>query len=63
MSPSKSAYRGAAFSIEFYVAPDGSCPAVDWLEKQSPKIQHKFAALFVMLGKVGCFVSSLSASA
>ncbi len=53
MGLSKLAYRGEAFSIEFYMAADGACPAMAWLEKQSPKIHHKFAALFVMFGNVG----------
>lgn len=53
MKPSKSAYKGEIFSIEFFVATDGSCPAEEWLESQSSKMQQKFAALFVMLGNVG----------
>ena len=53
MKPSKSAYKGEIFSIEFFVAGDGSCPAEEWLESQSPKMQQKFAALFVMMGNVG----------
>jgi phage-related protein len=53
MSSSQRAYDGEIFSIEFYVGEDGSAPAEDWLESQSPKMQQKFAALFVMLGDVG----------
>jgi len=53
MKPSKSAYKGENFSVEFFVATDGSCPAEEWLESQSTKMQQKFAALFVMLGNVG----------
>lgn len=50
---SKLVYQGPIFSIESYVAPDGSCPAEDWLESQSLKMQQKFTALFVLLGNVG----------
>lgn len=32
---------------------DGSSAAEEWLELQSPKMQQKFAALFMMLGNVG----------
>src|ERR1700722_19715853 len=53
MSASKPAYNGEKFSIEFFVAEDGSCPAEDWLDCQSMKMQQKFAALFKMLGDVG----------
>jgi len=47
------AYKGEAFSIEFYVASDGTSLAQDWLESQPLKMQQKFAALFVRLGDVG----------
>ncbi len=53
MNLSKLAFEGEIFRIEFYVAAGGACPAEDWLEKQSPKMQQKFTALFVMLGNVG----------
>ena len=46
MKPSKSAYQGDIFNIEFYVAVDGTSPAEDWLESQPMKAQQKFAALF-----------------
>ncbi|OFZ18847.1 MAG: hypothetical protein A2Z20_02470 [Bdellovibrionales bacterium RBG_16_40_8] len=32
---------------------DGSIPAEEWLESQSPKMQQKLAALFAMLGDIG----------
>ena len=50
---SKPAYKGVIFSIEFYVATDGSSPAEEWLNSQPLKMQQKFAALFVKLGDVG----------
>jgi len=53
MKLSKLAYDGEVFSIEFYVAEDGSVPAQDWLDSQSIKMQQKFAALFTMLGDAG----------
>jgi phage-related protein len=53
MNPSKLAYKGESFSIEFFVGAEGSCPAETWLDSQSLKMQQKFAALFKMLGDVG----------
>lgn len=53
MKTTKVAFKGEVFSIEFYIAEDGSCPAEEWLESQSMKMQQKFAALFVMLGNAG----------
>lgn len=45
MSPSKPAYQGEIFSIEFFVAEDGSSPAEEWLDSQSLKMQQKFKHL------------------
>ena len=53
MKLSKLAYNGEIFSIEFYVDGVGAIPAEEWLESQSPKMQQKLAALFVMLGDHG----------
>jgi phage-related protein len=46
-------YDGTVLRIEFYVAPNGTIPAEDWLEELSDAAQQKFAALFVRMGDTG----------
>lgn len=46
-------YDGRVLRIEFYVAPNGTAPAEDWLEQLSVAAQQKFAALFVRMGDTG----------
>lgn len=53
MKPSKSAYEGDIFNIEFYVSAKGESPAEVWIESQSMRAQQKIAALFKVLGDVG----------
>ncbi len=53
MKKTKQVYQGDIFSIEFFVASDGSTPAEEWLDSQPMKMQQKLAALFKMLGDVG----------
>lgn len=53
MKKTKQVYQGEIFSIEFFVAGDGTALAEEWLDSQPMKMQQKFAALFKMLGDVG----------
>ncbi len=46
-------YAGDVLTIEFYVAPNGTAPAEEWLEQLSLPTQQKFAALFVRMGDTG----------
>lgn len=46
-------YDGAALRIEFYVDPNGSAPAEEWLERLPLTAQQKFAALFARMGDRG----------
>lgn len=46
-------YTGRLFSIEAYIADNGKCLAMEYLEKRSQKVQAKFAALFVRLADQG----------
>jgi len=46
-------YDGTVLRIEFYVAPNGTIPAEDWLEQLSLAAQQKFAALFARMGDTG----------
>ncbi len=46
-------YDGTVLRIEFYVAPNGTIPAEDWLEQISLAAQQKFAALFARMGDTG----------
>jgi len=46
-------YDGVAFRIEFYVAPDATVPAEEWLDQLPLSAQQKFAALFARMGDAG----------
>ena len=46
-------YDGTVLRIEFYVVPNGTTPAEEWLEQLSVAAQQKFAALFVPMGDTG----------
>jgi phage-related protein len=50
---SRLVYGGAALRIEFYVSPNGTAPAEEWLERLSLTAQQKFAALFARMGDTG----------
>jgi phage-related protein len=50
---SRLVYEGAALRIEFYVAPNGTAPAEEWLERLPLTAQQKFAALFARMGDTG----------
>jgi phage-related protein len=50
---SRLVYDGAVFRIEFYVAPNGTAPAEEWLDQLPLGTQQKFAALFVRMGDTG----------
>ncbi len=46
-------YDGAVLRIEFYVTPNGTAPAEEWLERLPLTAQQKFAALFARMGDTG----------
>ncbi len=50
---SRLVYDGAVFTIESYVAPNGTAPAEEWLDHLPLGTQQKFAALFARMGDTG----------
>lgn len=50
---SRLVYSGAVLRIEFYLAPNGTAPAEEWLDHLHLRTQQKFAALFARMGDTG----------